>query len=121
MKMSSRADGRAQSLVLAWLVELGAGTVGFLAARPVVAAVGLGADAVGVLGSGRARPGDRVKQLRWAGPRLAQLGAGVAWWVGATLAVVCGTRATGVRVHSDRGRRARRRRLRGGQQYVMSG
>ena len=66
---------------------LGATTVGFLAARPVVAAVGLSAYAAGVLGLVALLPTIRVKQLRWAGPRLVQLGAGVAWWVGATVAV----------------------------------
>jgi nitrite reductase (NO-forming) len=88
MKMATRASGRAQTLVLAWLIgALGATTVGFLAARPVVAAVGLGAYAAGILGSVALLPTIRVKQLRWAGPRLVQLGAGVAWWVGATVVV----------------------------------
>jgi len=32
-------------------------------------------------------PAIHVKQIRWAGPRLLQLGAGVGWWVGATLAL----------------------------------
>ena len=88
MKLSSRASGQAQSLVLAWLVgALGATTVGFLAARPVVAAVGLSAYAAGILGLVALVPTIRVKQLRWAGPRLVQLGAGVAWWIGATVTV----------------------------------
>ena len=88
VKMSSRASGRAQSLVLAWLVgALGATTVGFLAARPAVAAVGLSAYAMGVLGVVALLPTIRAKQLQWAGPRLVQLGAGVAWWVGATVTV----------------------------------
>jgi hypothetical protein len=86
VKMSPRVSGRAQSLVLAWLAgALGATTVGFLAARPVVAAVGLSAYAVGVLGLVALLPTIRAKQLRWAGPRLVQLGAGVAWWGGATV------------------------------------
>lgn len=88
VKMSSRASGRGQRLVLAWLVgALGATTIGFLAAQPVVAGVGLGAYAAGVLGLVALLPAIRVKQLRWAGPRLVQLGAGVAWWVGATVVV----------------------------------
>ncbi len=88
VKMSSRASGRGQGLVLAWLIgALGATTVGFLVARPVVATVGLGAYAAGVLGLVALVPAIRVKQLRWAGPRLVQLGAGVAWWVGATVVV----------------------------------
>lgn len=88
VKMSPRASGRAQSLVLAWLVgALGATTVGFLAALPAVAAVGLSAYAAGVLGLVTLLPMIRAKQLRWAGPRLVQLGAGVAWWVGATVMV----------------------------------
>ncbi len=86
VKMSPRVSGRAQSLVLTWFVgALSATTVGFLAARPVVAAVGLSAYAVGVLGLVALLPTIRAKQSQWAGPRLVQLGAGVAWWVGATI------------------------------------
>jgi nitrite reductase (NO-forming) len=86
VKMSPRASRPAQSLVLAWFVgALGAATVGFLAARPVVAAIGLSAYAAGILGLVALLPTIRAKQLRWAGPRLVQLGAGVAWWVGATV------------------------------------
>jgi nitrite reductase (NO-forming) len=86
VKMSARATGRAQDLVLAGLVgALGAATLGFLLARPVVAAVGLGAYAAGVLGSVVLVPRIGVRQLRWGGPRLLQLGAGVTWWVGASV------------------------------------
>jgi hypothetical protein len=88
VKMSARASGRAQTLALAWLVgALGATTIGFLAALPVVTVLGLSAYAAGVLGLVALLPRVGAKQLRWAGPRLVQLGAGAAWWVGATIAV----------------------------------
>jgi nitrite reductase (NO-forming) len=86
VKMSARATARAQGLVLAGLVAaLGAATLGFLLAWPMVAALGLGLYAAGVLGSVALVPRIGVKQLRWGGPRLLQLGAGVAWWVGASI------------------------------------
>jgi nitrite reductase (NO-forming) len=86
VKMSPRASGRGQSLVLAWLVgALSVTAGGFVAVVPAVAALGLGAYALGVLGMTALLPKIGTKQLRWAGPRLVQLGTGAAWWVGATI------------------------------------
>jgi nitrite reductase (NO-forming) len=88
VKMSPRADRRAQGVLLAWLgAALATTTFGFLAGRSSVAAVGLTVYAAGLIALVALLPAIRVKQLRWAGPRLLQLGAGVAWWTGATLAV----------------------------------
>src|SRR6185437_7289237 len=88
MKMSSRANGRAQDALLAWLCTATAiAAAGFLAAQRSVAAAGLCAYAAGLVGLVALLPAIRVKQLRWAGPRLVQLGAGLGWWAGATLAV----------------------------------
>ena len=84
----ARANDRAQNALLVWLsTAIATATVGFLSARPSVAAAGLGAYAVGLVGLVALLPTMRVKQLRWAGPRLLQLGAGLGWWAGATLAV----------------------------------
>ncbi|HZJ26295.1 MAG TPA: hypothetical protein VFF40_04660 [Acidimicrobiia bacterium] len=88
VKMSRRADPRAQSLVLAGLVAALVGsTVGFLAGYDAVAAAGLVAYAGGIVGVVALLPALGAKQLRWAGPRLLQLGAGLGWWIAATLAV----------------------------------
>lgn len=88
VKMSSRASGRAQSLVLAVLVgSLGAATVGFLSDLPAVAALGLSAYAAAILGVVVLLPAVRTKQLRWAGPRIVQLGAGIVWWFAAVIAI----------------------------------
>jgi hypothetical protein len=87
MKMSSRANNPAQDALLAWLsTAIAIAAVGFLSGRPAVAAAGLGAYAVGLVGLVALLPAVRVKQLRWAGSRLLQLGAGLGWWAGATLA-----------------------------------
>lgn len=86
VKMSPRADLRAQGAMLAWLsAALATATIGFLSGRPSVAAVGLGAYAAGLVGLVALLPAIRAKQLHWAGPRLLQLGAGLAWWIGATV------------------------------------
>jgi nitrite reductase (NO-forming) len=88
VKMSPRADRHAQGVLLAWLgAAIATTTFGFLAGRSSVAAAGLAVYAMGLVGLVALLPAIRVKQLRWAGPRLVQLGAGVAWWTGATLAV----------------------------------
>lgn len=98
VKLSPRAGGRAEGLVLVWLVTaLGATTLGFLTAVRIVAVLGLAAYALGVAGLLTLVPRIRTKQLRWAGPRLLQLGAGVAWWVAATV-MVAGQTARGTEV-----------------------
>jgi nitrite reductase (NO-forming) len=86
LKMSGRATARAQNVLLvSFAAALGASTAGFVLAIPAVAALGLGVYAAGLLGIVALLPTIRTKQLRWAGARLVQLGAGVAWWVGATV------------------------------------
>jgi nitrite reductase (NO-forming) len=88
VKMSPRADRHAQAVLLAWLgAALATTTFGFLSGHSSVAAVGLVAYAAGLVALLGFLPAIRLKQLRWAGPRLLHLGAGVAWWTGATLAV----------------------------------
>jgi nitrite reductase (NO-forming) len=88
VKMSTRATTRAQSVVIVWFAaSLGAAGTGFLVAAPTLATLGLAAYVAGLLGVVGLLPVVRSKQLRWAGPRLVQLGAGIAWWFGATVAV----------------------------------
>jgi nitrite reductase (NO-forming) len=88
VKMSPRADRRAQGVLLGWLsAALATTTFGFLSGRSSVAAAGLVGYAAGLVALVALLPAIRRKQLRWAGPRLLQLGAGVAWWSGATLGV----------------------------------
>jgi nitrite reductase (NO-forming) len=88
VKMSPRANGHAQGVLLAWFsTALATSAFGFLSGRSRVAAVGLAVYAAGLVAMLALLPAIRLKQLRWAGPRLLQLGAGVAWWTAATLAV----------------------------------
>jgi nitrite reductase (NO-forming) len=88
LKMSTRATARAQTVLLAsFAIALGASTTGFLLAVQAVATLGLAAYAAGLLGLVSLLPLVRAKQLRWAGPRLLQLAAGVAWWFGTTIAL----------------------------------
>ncbi|MEP6623396.1 MAG: hypothetical protein ABJC79_03060 [Acidimicrobiia bacterium] len=86
VKMASRASPRAQRVVLSGLAtSLGATAVGFLVGSSTVATFGLGGYAVFVIGIAALMPPIRMKQLRWAGPRLLQLGAGVSWWAGSAI------------------------------------
>jgi nitrite reductase (NO-forming) len=86
LKMSSRSTATAQTGLLAcFVVALAASSAGLLLEGPAVATVGLAAYAAALLGLVALLPGVGAKQLRWAGPRLVQLGAGIAWWFGATV------------------------------------
>lgn len=86
MKMASRATParvRAHGAALAGGVAVA--VVGHLLDRPGVAAAGLVAYAAVLVLVVTTLPRPRRRQLDWAGPRLLQLAAGVAWWVVATL------------------------------------
>lgn len=87
MKLSPRATARPLLALLAWQFAAVAGTAGaFAAGRPGLAAVGLAAYAAGIVGIAATLPRLGAKQLRWAGPRLVQLLAGLAWWAAAVAA-----------------------------------
>ncbi len=58
--------------------------VGHLAARPSVVAVGLVAYGLGLAAIGATLPIYARKRLSWAGPRVLQLVAGLAWWAAMT-------------------------------------
>lgn len=57
---------------------------GHLLEAPLIAALGLGAYVVALGATATLLPRLRRRQLDWAGPRLVQLAAGLAWWVGTT-------------------------------------
>lgn len=98
-KMSPRATPttmRTTSAVLAAATTVTA--VGHLAARPSIVAVGLAAYALGLLATGAMLPIYARRRLSWAGPRVAQLVAGLAWWVAMTAALA----VTSLRETNDR-------------------
>jgi nitrite reductase (NO-forming) len=89
-RMSARATARNQRLVTSLLlVGVASIAAGQLAGSAPVTGVGRVAYVVGLLGLLALLPPVGRRQLRWAGPRLIQLGAGIAWWIGtgAALAV----------------------------------
>jgi nitrite reductase (NO-forming) len=69
---------RAVTALAALATAVAAG--GHLAGHPAVAAAGLGLYVVAIAATLGLLPQLGRRQLDWAGPRLVQLGAGVAWW-----------------------------------------
>jgi nitrite reductase (NO-forming) len=98
-RMAPLATPTAMRLTFA---ALGASTVvgaaGHLAGRPNVVAGGLFAYVLGLLAIAAMLPVYTRSRLRWAGPRVVQLVAGVAWWGAMTVALAVG----GVRGTADR-------------------
>jgi nitrite reductase (NO-forming) len=82
VKIAVRASAGAQSGLLVWQASAVTATaIGLLAPFPALAAVGFGAYAIGLVRLATLLPGLGVKQLRWAGPRVLQLAAGLGWWI----------------------------------------
>lgn len=82
MRMSPRATPARLHRNVWWLggtVALGAAAA--LAHHPALVGLGLAAYAAGLLNLATALPVPGEKQWRWAGPRLAQLAAGLGWWI----------------------------------------
>jgi len=82
MKMSRRASParvRAATAALAGATVVAAG--GHLLDRPGIAAAGLLGYAAGLVAVATTLPTPGRRQLRWAGPRLVQLGLGGLWWL----------------------------------------
>jgi nitrite reductase (NO-forming) len=102
VKLSPRATAGPLAALLAWQAVAVAITAASLAAgHPGVAAGGLAAYAAGIAALVGTLPALGAKQLRWAGPRLVQLLAGVTWWsVGVVAAAVAS--ATGHAPLSER-------------------
>ncbi|MFP3901386.1 MAG: hypothetical protein ACLFXM_11055 [Acidimicrobiia bacterium] len=86
-RMSPRATDRRLTALLAWQLAAVAVAAGGLAwAQRWAAVTGLVAYVAGLVGLAAALPAVGGRQVRWAGPRLVQLLAGLAWWVGAVAA-----------------------------------
>jgi nitrite reductase (NO-forming) len=101
MKMSSRATPRRLHADLAWLAaSLAVATAGAIAEEAAATAVGLALYAAGLVHLATLLPRPGRKQLRWAGPRVLQLGTGYVWWVG-TVMVAAGRAAAGDGVLSE--------------------
>ncbi|HRD99681.1 MAG TPA: hypothetical protein PLV68_00180, partial [Ilumatobacteraceae bacterium] len=84
-KMSTRATPammRTTSAVLA--AATGVTAVGHLAAEPIIIVSGLVVYALGLVAVGAMLPIYARKRVSWAGPRVVQLVAGIAWWIAMT-------------------------------------
>ena len=86
MKMSRRATPARLRAVLVWLgVAVVVTVAGHLGSMPVLSGVGYLAYAIGLCLMVAHLPPVRARPIRWAGPRLVQLGTGIAWWATGTL------------------------------------
>ncbi|HSP29216.1 MAG TPA: hypothetical protein VLN74_11755 [Ilumatobacteraceae bacterium] len=91
-KMSPRATPTAMRFTFAALALATAGAAtGHLIDRPGVAAGGLITYAFGLLVIAATLPMYARRRLRWAGARLVQLAAGIAWWAAMTVALALAT------------------------------
>ena len=91
-KMSPSATPAALRVTFAVLTAAtGVAAVGHLAERSGVVAVGLITYTVGLLAIATMLPIYSRSRLRWAGARLVQLAAGVAWWAAMTIALALAT------------------------------
>ena len=83
-KPSPRATQRAQFGVQGtMLAGLTLAVTGLLGEWRAAAAIGLATYALTLLALASLMPQLGAKQFRWAGPRLVQAGASMAWWIGA--------------------------------------
>jgi nitrite reductase (NO-forming) len=85
MRMSKRRErqGRPRMAMAAGTVVA---AIGLLSAAPRIAGAGLALYLAGLAMLVPALPRPGRRQLDWAGPRLLQLGTGLAWWAGALVA-----------------------------------
>ena len=91
-KMSPRATPVAMRVTFATLTTaVVVAAIGHLVDRPGVVAGGLITYVVGLVSVATMLPIYARKRLQWAGPRLVQLLAGVAWWAAMTLALAVTT------------------------------
>lgn len=87
-RMSPLATRAAMRLVLLGLgVATAVAATGEILDRGVVVACGLVGYALGLLGIAAMLPVYAPARLRWAGPRVAQLLTGIAWWAAMTVAL----------------------------------
>ena len=81
MRQPARATPAAvRGVVAALALAVVVATIGHLAERPGIAAAGLGAYATVIVAVVALAPVPGRKQFAWAGPRIVQLGSGIAWW-----------------------------------------
>lgn len=86
MKMSPVATAtRLRAVTLVLVAATATATAGRLSDSRWLTALGFVAYALGIIGVAWLCPRPRRKQLRWAGPRVVQVGLAVGWWV-----VICG-------------------------------
>jgi nitrite reductase (NO-forming) len=86
-KMARRATPGRHVRLLGWQgAALLAAVVGLLASWSLAATVGFVAYALGVVALATLAPVPRARSLRWAGPRLVAMYAGLAWWAAAVVA-----------------------------------
>lgn len=80
--MPSRArPARIRAATSTLAVATGVAAVGHLGGHPAFVAAALTAYAVGLAAIVAMLPTVTPKRWRWAGPRVAQLGAGITWWI----------------------------------------
>jgi hypothetical protein len=98
-KLSARATPAALRVTLVGLAAAtGLAAFGEIADRSVLVAGGLAGYAVGLVAVAAMMPISSVARLRWAGPRIAQLLCGLAWWAAMAVALgVAAVRDTGER------------------------
>jgi nitrite reductase (NO-forming) len=86
-KTAPRATPRRHVRLLAWqTVALVTAAAGLLGSWTAAATIGFVAYALGVAALATLAPVPRARSLRWAGPRLVAMYAGLAWWAAAVLA-----------------------------------
>lgn len=91
-KMSLRATPTAMRVTFAVLAAATAGAAtGHLIDRPGVVAGGLITYALALIAVAAMLPIYTRHRLRWAGPRVVQLAAGIAWWAAMTAALAVAT------------------------------
>jgi hypothetical protein len=91
-RMAPAATPRRLVAVLAWqAVAIALAVVGVASSTSTVGAIGLAADALGLLAVLSLLPRPTRRQLRWSGPRLLGLWIGTGWWVGAVVAAAVET------------------------------
>jgi hypothetical protein len=81
VKQSTRfTPARLRAVTVTMAIATAAAAIGILAGHPSVAAIASFAYAAGIAALATVLPLPRRKQFEWAGARLAQLLAGLAWW-----------------------------------------
>jgi nitrite reductase (NO-forming) len=86
-KVARRTTPRRHVRLLAWqTAALVTAAVGLLGSWATVATIGFVAYALGVAALATLAPVPRQRSLRWAGPRLIAMYAGLAWWAAAVVA-----------------------------------